>query len=98
MTQPIDIVAVLTIKAGHEAEIFESAVRCTAASRKEEGCLLYKPYRSQETSPQLIFVERWKDKAAIAFHESTEHFKAFIASMDGKLTKAPEILLLDELG
>ncbi|MCB8877132.1 putative quinol monooxygenase [Acidisoma silvae] len=97
MTKPIDILAVLPLRAGYENDIFAAAMRCALESRKEAGCLMYQPYRSQGDHPKLVFIERWHDESAIAFHENTPHFKAFIAFTEGKLANPPEILRLDEI-
>jgi len=97
MTKPINIIAFLAVKTGEENDMFAAALHCALESRKEAGCLLYQPYQSQGDHPKLVFVECWQDEAAIAFHERTAHFKAFIAFTDGRLMNAPEILRLDEI-
>ena len=45
------------------------------SSRQEEGNIFYSLCASKKDPNQLIFVECWKDKAAIAFHNDTAQFQ-----------------------
>ena len=46
-----------------------------AASREEEGNLMYDYYIPAGGGDGLLLVEKWRDEAALASHASTPHFK-----------------------
>jgi quinol monooxygenase YgiN len=45
-----------------------------AATRKEEGCIIYELYQDETDSSVLTMIEEWVDKAALDKHMKTEHF------------------------
>jgi quinol monooxygenase YgiN len=69
--------AKLTIKAEKVQEFVEAAKTVIAASRAEPGCISYTLYQDPYEKTAFFFFEEWKDQAAIDFHFSTPHFKAF---------------------
>ena len=57
-------------------ELFKKeALELVENSRTEEGCIEYSLYEDKEKTSVLTFVEKWKNKASIEKHESTEFFK-----------------------
>ncbi len=46
-----------------------------AASRQEEGNLMYDYFIPAGGGEELLLVEKWRDEAALAAHASTPHFK-----------------------
>jgi quinol monooxygenase YgiN len=50
-------------------------------SRREEGCLDYGFYEDAMTSGSFIFVERWKDQAALDFHFKQGYCLDFIRAV-----------------
>ena len=57
------------------------------ASQKEAGCVFYHSVQSETDPREHVFMECWKDQAAIDFHNATEHFTRivpqFAALFDG---------------
>ena len=57
------------------------------ASQKESGCVFYHSVQSEVDPREHVFMECWKDQAAIDFHNATEHFTRivpqFAALFDG---------------
>ena len=47
-------------------------------SRNEAGNISYELFRSTENPAVFTFIECWKDKEAIDFHNSTPHFLGFV--------------------
>ena len=45
-----------------------------AASQAEEGNCFYHLHQSQENPEELVFIEGWKDQAAIDNHNISAHF------------------------
>src|ERR1035437_1914357 len=66
------IVAKLTVKAFTEAakEIIEK-------SNKEPGCKSYQLYQDPYDNTKFVFVEEYKNQAAIDAHFASDYFKAF---------------------
>jgi quinol monooxygenase YgiN len=96
---PHDIRVVAFLKAKPESkEAMEAAVRvCAAASRNEDGCLMYAGHWDQSDPDRLVFVEHWASQAALDEHMTTPHFHAFVAAIADLLQGAPEILTLHEI-
>lgn len=51
------------------------------ASRKEPGCVGYDLHFSITDPDKMVFVEVWKDRAALDEHFTTAHFKAWRAAI-----------------
>lgn len=52
---------------------------CIAETRKEPGCISYDLHQSISEPNKVVFVERWKDQAAIDAHFAAPHYKEFRA-------------------
>jgi len=71
------ITARVFIKPGRETEFIEAAQVMIENSNKEEGCLEYMLYQDPFEKTNFIFVEKYKNQAAVDFHFSTDYFKEF---------------------
>ena len=72
------ILAYLTAKPGKEAEFKEQmmaqAKRCLA---NEPGCLQFDVAQDPKIPARFVMLEVYKDAAAIAAHQDSQHFKDF---------------------
>lgn len=50
-------------------------------SRKDKGCLSYELYQAENDKGHFVFIETWKDKAAIDAHNKTEHFTRIVKQL-----------------
>lgn len=93
----IAIVATIKVKAGMEKEFEAVASELVArVSAEEEGCLLYSLHRA--TEPQTyVFLERYRDEAALEAHRGTAHFKTLGAKMGASMAARPEIQRLSQI-
>ena len=73
----IYIIATLTIKPGSLDEVLSLAIPCIEGTRREAGCISYDLHRSLTDENTLVFVERWKDEAAIEAHFAEPHLVAW---------------------
>ena len=73
----IYIIATLTIKPGSLDEVLALAMPCIEGTRKEAGCISYDLHQSLTDENVLVFVERWKDMAAIEAHFVEPHLVAW---------------------
>lgn len=46
-------------------------------SRRDEGNIEYSYYRPADTENEILLVEIWKDEAALAAHQQSEHVKVW---------------------
>ena len=46
-------------------------------SQKEEGCIEYDLYKDDQKENVFTLLEKWKDQAALDFHNETAHFKTY---------------------
>ncbi|WP_144946778.1 putative quinol monooxygenase [Pseudomonas oryzihabitans] len=97
MTSEIRVVAILQAKPGQAAAV-ENALRAIVApSRAEAACHFYTPHRDPSHEGRYVFIERWASREALAEHEETAHFKQLLSDLDGLLTEAPQVMILEEL-
>ncbi len=73
----IYLIATLTIKPGSLNAIREAVMPCIEGTRNEPGNILYDLHQSQTDENTLVFVEKWKDRAALDNHFTEPHFLAW---------------------
>ncbi|MEL6505609.1 MAG: putative quinol monooxygenase [Pseudomonadota bacterium] len=73
----IYVIAELTFRPGTLADVMEEAQTCIAETRKEDGCIAYDVFQSKTDQNQMVFVERWRDRAALDAHFKTPHLIAW---------------------
>jgi quinol monooxygenase YgiN len=100
--QPTDnqkiIEAKVFLKEGNEAAFIEAAKTIIENSNKEEGCLYYQLFQSPYEKTSFIFVEKYKNQAAIDFHFGTPYFKEFGEKIGSLTSKPTEIMIYDIAG
>ncbi|MGH6809926.1 MAG: putative quinol monooxygenase [Ensifer adhaerens] len=82
------IIAYLTAHPGKGADVLSLASPLIEATRREAGCISYELYHKPAEPDALVFVETWKDKAAVDAHFAEPHLKAFQAAMADLLIEA----------
>jgi quinol monooxygenase YgiN len=93
----ISVLAKLPMKEDKIEEAIAAIKELAAEVAKEEGTVLYTLNRDPKNPCTLIFMERYKDKAALDAHSVTPHFKAFFAKGAAFLSGRPEITVMEEL-
>lgn len=73
----IIVAARATVKPGKREEFIKAAQPCIAATRKEEGCILYELHASTENENELLYYEQWKDREVLGRHMNEQHMKDF---------------------
>ena len=94
------LVAVTTvrIKKGKTARFGEILEEIAAKSQTlEPGCLSYQGFRHQADPHIFVVVEQYRDRAALADHGDTAHFKAATAEFADLVDGKPETVLCDRL-
>jgi len=93
----LGIVATIKVKPGMEKD-FEAVARELVAkvNASEPGCTLYALHRA-ETPGTYVFMERYRDQAAVDAHRATEHFKTLGRKMGEYMDGRAEVLRLQEV-
>lgn len=92
------ILARVYIKPGKEAEFIDAAKSIIESSNKEEGCIYYRLYQDPYDKTNFIFVESYKDQAAVDFHFAAPYFSEFGKKIEGMVSQPAEIKVLDIAG
>jgi quinol monooxygenase YgiN len=71
------IVAKLTIKPEKVKAFTEAAKEIIEKSNKETGCKSYQLYQDPYDNTKFVFVEEYKNQAAVDAHFASDYFKAF---------------------
>jgi quinol monooxygenase YgiN len=69
----IYVVATASVKPDMRAAFKQGAGACIAATRREEGCLLYDLHESITDPTRFVFVEQWTSREALGAHGRAEH-------------------------
>ncbi|MEQ1954575.1 putative quinol monooxygenase [Mesorhizobium sp. CN2-181] len=77
MTEPIYVLATLTIKPGSMEALRGPALACIEGTRKEKGCISYDLFVSATDPDTLVFVERWKTREDLTAHSQEPHLVAW---------------------
>ena len=71
------IIAKLTVKAEKVKAFTEAAKEIIEKSNKEPGCKSYQLYQDPYDNTKFVFVEEYKNQAAVDAHFAADYFKAF---------------------
>jgi len=69
----IHLIATLQIKPGSLPQIREAVMPCIEATLNEPGCISYDLHQSLTDENQLVFVERWQNRASLDNHFTAPH-------------------------
>ena len=93
----LTLIAKLPVKEGKMDEAKAAFSELIAKVAGEEGTMMYSLNQDKASPNLLVVVEQYKDKAALDFHSSTPHFKAFFAASGAFLGGKPEISVLEQV-
>jgi len=89
------IVAKISVKP-EKADLFiEAAKDIIEKSNAEEGCTFYQLYRDPYDASKFIFVEEYKDQAAVDFHFAADYFNNFGTKIADFVSAAAEIKIIE---
>jgi quinol monooxygenase YgiN len=71
------IVAKLNVKPDKVKAFTEAAKEIIEKSNKEPGCKSYQLYQDPYDNTKFVFVEEYKNQAAVDAHFASDYFKAF---------------------
>jgi len=85
------IVARLSVKPDKIANFTDAAKEMIEKSNTESGCTSYQLYQDPYTNTKFVFVEEYKNQAAVDAHFATDYFAAFGPKIADFLEGAPDI-------
>ena len=92
----IIIVAKYSLKPDKKNAFVDIAGELIEKSRAEEGCISYRLCESTDNPDVVAFIEEWKDRAAIDFHNGTEHYKRLVPQL-AELRNDKDVSLYTEI-
>jgi quinol monooxygenase YgiN len=69
------LIARWTARAGSEERVRRALVALASPSRREPGCLAYRPVQSTEDPCSFLIFEEYVDEAAYQAHAASDHFR-----------------------
>lgn len=91
-------VAEITVKEGQQAEFEKLAMEMEqAVNANEPGIIFYRLFKAQGESNKYVFMEQYKDAAAVEAHRAAEHFKRIGRAMGAHMDGPPKITRLDKV-
>jgi quinol monooxygenase YgiN len=93
----LQVVAVLTARAGSEKIVGEALSALVEPTRSEAGCTSYQVFVSAVDPATFITVETWISRDDLDAHMQTPHVQAALAAAGDHLTQAPAIHPLSEV-
>ncbi len=88
------IIARLTVKPEKTKDFIDAAKEIIGKSNKEPGCTFYQLYQDPYDNTKFVFVEEYKNQAAVDSHFATEHFKAFGPKIGDMVQGPPDIKII----
>lgn len=87
----IIIHAEMKVNREHETEFLESVQQLIESSRAEAGNVSYKLMKDTQADDTYVMIEQWKDQEAVAAHNASSHFQAFVAKAPKYLTASLDV-------
>jgi quinol monooxygenase YgiN len=88
------IVAKVTIKPEKIKDFIAVGKEMVEKSNKESGCKSYQLYQDPFNSNKFVFVEEYKNQAAIDAHFAADYFKAFGPKMKDLVAEPTKIKII----
>ena len=82
------LTAFIEVAPESRAAIGEALPAVIAATRAEDGCIEYGCYEDTQAPGRYVFVERWRDQAALDRHLGTPHMAAWMRAAGPRLRSA----------
>lgn len=95
MVDPVLVTARLIVRPESREAFVEGARACIDATRREAGCLFYDLHESITEPGSFVYVEQWRDRAALDAHMAETHLRAFVGIALTCLAAPPVIEAVD---
>ena len=85
------ITGTVVVASEDRAAFLEAAGRQVSQSRSEAGCLGYTCNEDVMALNTFLFLERWRDQAAVQFHFAQAYSRAFVGEIRRLALNAPVV-------
>ncbi len=82
------LTAFIEVAPADRSAIHAALPAVVAASRRDEGCEEYGCYEDTQHPGRYVFVERWRDQAALDRHLRTPHMATWMKAAGPKMKSA----------
>ncbi len=89
------VIARISPKPENAEEVRQAVLETVPAVHDEPGCERYSLHQGRDGD--LVMVEKWESPEALAAHGKAEALSALSGRLEGKLTGAPTVTVLDAL-
>ena len=89
--KPLHLVVRMRALPGRGAELGEVLAALVEPTRAEDGCLAYDLLDVEGEEGSFVFVEAWRDPAALEAHGASAHIQAARARYPELLDGSPEV-------
>ena len=93
----VSVIAKLPVQEGQVETAIAATREFMAVAAKEEGTLSYTLNRDPKNPGTLVFIERYRDKAAPDAHMASPHFQTFFAKGMKLPAGPPEMTVMEEI-
>lgn len=76
-------------------ELLALSLEHVRRSRREPGCRSHAVHRDVENPLQLVFLEEWEDRAALAAHFAVPASRAFVKAASALAVGAPSLNIFE---
>lgn len=94
MDSKMMIIAKLSVKPEKAKDFTEAAKEIIENSNKESGCTFYQLFQDPYDNSKFVFVEEYKNQAAVDAHFAADYFKAFGPKIGDFILGQPEIKII----
>jgi quinol monooxygenase YgiN len=94
MDSKMMIIAKLSVKPEKAKDFTEAAKGMIENSNKESGCIFYQLFQDPYDNSKFVFVEEYKNQAAVDAHFEADYFKAFGPEIGDFILGQPEIKII----
>ena len=92
------IVAKLSVKPDKTREFIAAAREIIEKSNREEGCIFYQLYQDPYDPAKFVFVEEYRNQAAVDVHFAADYFTGFGAKIGDLFAGPAEIKIITVAG
>ena len=97
MSDPIKVVALLTVQPGKGEELLAAWPALAAQVRAEDGCLAYDLHTVVRQPDRFVVLERWASTDALKAHGASAHMKEFGATGAAFMAGPSDVLVLPDV-
>ena len=81
----VTVVAMIVAKKDCVETVKSELFKLIPPTREENGCIEYNLHQDNSDPSIFLFYETWESADSIQKHINTDHYKAYVTALDGKL-------------